>query len=354
MIGLFDTRNMLAPLERILRPFSFLLDMFFSNEVVSAAETIEFDLVLGRRKMAPFVNPLSEGEEEDRQGSEHKVYKPAYVKPKRTSGAANWIKRLPGENPFSQVGVAERAAQLMVRDFAEMDTEILRREEWMAAQALATGKIPVVGKGLNFTVDFKRPGTHRLFTDKDGDGNGSGLRGTGWDDTTNGDPLKDADDASLKIVQTAGLNMDVIVMSQTAWELFIDHPKVIALLDKLKVNVGQLTGQPARGGAQLKIVINGYSVWVYNNWYLDDNGVEQSLWGGTNGDDVLFASTEARTARHYGAIYNDNVAGAAVRLWPSSWRENDPPKRMVMLESAPLPAIHEINGFVLASVTTEA
>ena len=41
-----------------------------------------------------------------------------------------------------------------MREYQRLDDSISRREEWMCAQALTTGAIQIVGKGVNEEIDF--------------------------------------------------------------------------------------------------------------------------------------------------------------------------------------------------------
>jgi len=66
---------------------------------------------------------------------------------------------------------------------------------------------------------------------------------------------------------------------------------------------------------------------------------------------VLFGSKDARCERHFAAIQDlDAMVTAAVKYFPKSWKNPDPSGQEIMLQSAPLPAPHQIDGFVVADV----
>ena len=66
-------------------------------------------------------------------------------------------------------------------------------------------------------------------------------------------------------------------------------------------------------------------------------------------DKVLMGNPAARTQRQYGAI-QDLDALASVPRFPSSWIKKDPSARFVMLQSVPLPSLHQVDAFLCADV----
>ena len=75
------------------------------------------------------------------------------------------LERSAGENPYSGRTPAERAVEKLAEDFAELTEMIVRREEWMAATAIFTGQIPIIGEGLNEVIDFNFTNTETIVTD---------------------------------------------------------------------------------------------------------------------------------------------------------------------------------------------
>ncbi len=340
-MGLFDTRTMLEALRIMKPPQAFLLDKFFRTITTSWTEYVDIDVIKGKRKMAPFVHPLSPGKVENREGYTTMTFKPPYIKPKRVSSAADWLKRMPGENPYANRSVMERAAELMNKDLMEMDEEVTRREEWMAAQQLATGQVVVTGEGVNATINFQWSASHLIAN--------TGLTANGWDQAS-ADPVKDIMMMSRRIVQDSGRTPDVMVFGSEAWDLFLANTKVQELLDRLRITPGNVQPTASRTGAQLMATLLGLEMWLYLEWYIDDAGVEQPM---IPADYVIMGSTAARCERHYGAIYDPKalaVGDAPPRVFPKSWEEEDPPVRYVMLQSSPLPVAHEVDAFVRADV----
>ena len=108
--------------------------------------------------------PDQDGKLVERGGYQTKTYKPPYIKEIIPTEAANLMLRAAGETIYQQnVGLpAQRAARQLGLDLAELDDMITRREEWMAAQALFTGQITVIGDGVDDLIDFGYESDHKV------------------------------------------------------------------------------------------------------------------------------------------------------------------------------------------------
>lgn len=338
---LFDTRTMLGALDTMLPQYSFLLDTFFNEVNYSMTEYVDIDIYKNKRKMAPFVSYMSEGRVLSREGFKTYTFKPPYIKPKMPTSVADLLKRQMGDNIYSNRSMAQRMATLMVRDLADMEGQISRREEWMAAQALTTGKVQVTGDGVNVLIDFLWTASHsKVHTDCTGGG--------GWNGGS-ADPLQDLDDWQLLIAQDSGQTADICILGKTAWADFISNAKVIAEMDKWRLTGTAFNRTNQRTGAIFQGIARGKEIWTYNEWYIDDNGVEQPM---VPDKQVIMGARSARCSRNYGAIMDLSAGpgGASMRIFPKSWEEQDPSVRYVMLQSSPLPAVHEVDAFVRALI----
>lgn len=336
---MFDTRTLLAALIEMKAPAAFLLNTFFRTtpSSVSLTEYVDIDIEKHLRKLAPFVHPLAPGTVENREGYTTNTFKPPYVKPKRPISAADLLKRMAGENPYLQRSMMERAAALTMKDLMEMDQELTRREEWMAAQQLTTGSVVVSGEGVSATIDMQWSATHLLAN--------TALTANGWDQS-GANPIADQRLAARLIVQDSGLTPTHIIYGSDAWDLYINDDTVQAFLDKRHINPGDVRPELPMPGAMLQGRWLGVEHWTYEEWYLDENGTEQPM---IPADYVIVGSNMARAERHYGAIL-DPKAPPGVRAFPKSWEEEDPPVRYVMLQAAPLPVAHQVDGFVRMDV----
>lgn len=347
-LDIFSTRQMLAALEQMKPARTFFLSKFFPSSNVSNSEYIDIDIYKGKRRMAPFVNPRLEGKVVEKRGYKTFSYKPPYIKPKMVTTAEDILKRTMGQNIYAaNMGPNQKAAEEVGKNLAEMEEMITRREEWMAAQILTTGKVVVVGEGVDDEIDFLMESTH-LPT----------LAGAAkWSAPTTAKPIDDLRAWKKIPSQDSGVVPTDVIMGSRALDAFMSCDQVIGstggrkgLFDLYRVNIGQIEPRELPDGVTFVGTITelGLDIWTYDEWYVDeyDNETEKAM---MPEDKVLMGSSRARTQRQYGAIL-DLDATAAVARFPKSWKENDPSARFIMLQSAPLPCLHQVDAFLCADV----
>lgn len=352
-IDLFNTRFLLDTVNQFKRPKRFLLDTFFKGFRQFDTKEVDIDIYKGKRRMAPFVSPLMEGKVMERLGYTTNKYAPPYVKPKRPTTAGDLLVRTPGTvvYPGSQTA-GDRAAALLTKDLMELQDSITRREEWMAASALTTGKILVKGDGVDDQIDFLMAADHKVT-----------LAGAfKWDDLDNSDPPKDLKDWCLLTLKDSGTCCNTTVMDPDAWTLFINHPKVKGnseLLSRFKIQTGQIDPQQIDDGVAFCGTISDgivfCDIYVYAEWYIDDqdNDTEKPILpSGT----VICGNRNAQNTKLYGAIQDmkalQTLGGTliAAPFYPKTWLTDDPSIQWLMLQSSPLPALNQPDAFVAAKV----
>jgi hypothetical protein len=338
MIDIFSTRVMLAAMEQMFTPARFLRDTFFRGETRSNSEYVDIDVVKGKRRLAPFCSPLIEGKVVDRLGFTTNTYQPPYIKQKKVTTAADVLKRQAGETIYgADRGPQQRAQEILGADLVELMEMIDRREEWMCANILDTGKVTCTGDGLNVVIDFGLAGTHKITL------TGADL----WSATTS-NPILDLRTWKRLIQKDSGLNPNIVLMGASVIGPFLDHAKTKDAYNMLKVDRGAINPQQLPGGVTywgfLKDIACDF--YTYDEWYLDDSQVLQPL---VPDKKVWMIASGARAGKHYGAI-KDLDALAAVPRFPKSWTVPDPSARFVMVQSAPIMAFHQVDGLVSAQV----
>lgn len=340
MIDIFQTRSMVRALEERRAPRTFLIDTFFPETETSDTETVDIDVIRNKRKLAPFVTPLKQGKLVERQKFQTKSFKPAYVKPKMMTSAAELLtQRQMGEPLYATQTPEQRAAAQLAKDLAEMDDQIIRREEWMAASAMDTGTIHVKGEGVDVVVDFGMSASHKVTL----------AGGDLWTDTVNSDPIGDLRAWKKLVSKDSGLVPTDVIFGEDVVTAFLNHPKVKDYFDNRRFQVGNVNmssdGQPD-GVTLIANNVEGLNIWSYDEWYVDDDtGVETAM---VPADKVWMASRRARAVRHYGAIKDLKAGLVPLRRFPKSWEEEDPSVRWVMVQSAPLVVPHQIDAFLSA------
>jgi len=164
-MDLFSTNILNRVVVNLLGESQFLLDRYFTTVQSETTEEIHFDVLDGKRRIAPFVSPLVEGLIVASLGYTTATYKPAYVKDKRVFDMNKPLKRSPGEQVGGTLSPADRLRALIARDMNEQVTMLHRRLEVMAGEVLTTGKSTISGeKYPTVSLDFGRAAAAVVFT----------------------------------------------------------------------------------------------------------------------------------------------------------------------------------------------
>jgi hypothetical protein len=350
-IEIFDTRTMLEAIEQMKRPGRFLRDKFFPRVAFSDTDTVDVDIIKGKRRLAPYVNPLAEGKVVERLGYSTNTLKPGYIKPKMPTSAADLLKRRPGETIYQGgLSVEGRAAQQLGADLSELMDMIDRREEWNAAQALNSGSVTMTVKGesgdQSVLVDFQMSGTHKIT-----------LSGTDlWTDTINANPLEKMASVASLIRKDSGVSPTDVVMGSEAAAAFINHPLVKDKLDLRSVDVGEIKPEQLPDGVSYvgRIKYPGLfvDVWTYDEWYIDESTATETAMVPVS--KIWMGSSRAQNTKLYAAIQDmEAIEGgitAAVSRFPKTWVTQDPSVRWLMVQSAALMALNQSDAFASVQV----
>ncbi|MBR0649518.1 major capsid protein [Roseomonas terrae] len=333
-----------ATLVRVVRDLrgrspGFLLSKFFPGIIEYDSEEVSIDVIVGKRRLAPFCSPLVQGKLVESRGFTTNSFKPPYIKDRRPLDPRRPLKRIAGEKLGGALSAAERELAIIEQELEDQMAMIDRRLEWMAASALATGTITVVGEGFPDTViNFSRP---------------SGLTIT----LTSGDrwgeagvsPSANIETWATTVLQESGAAVTDIVFTPMAWNYFKADPAIEKAIDFQRAgdsNVNLGGGRVA--GGQYKGHWGNYALWLYNDWYIDpvDGQEKPMLADGT----VLLGSEDLEGERAFGAIIDPEFAYGALAYAPKSWIEKDPARRILLMQSAPLVIPKRVGAAAAAKV----
>lgn len=345
-LNLFDPRTMLSVIERNPQVKTFLKDTFFGRVETSNTEYIDVDFTKGNRELAPFVHDKIAQTTTENQGYVTKQFKPALVTADRVTTAGDILKRTAGELPYNSISPEERAAQKIARDFLQIDEMITRREEWMCAQTLFTGKIPVIGKGVNYEIDFN-------FTNKDVK-SGTDL----WSDAK-AKPISQIEEMAKQVQKTGFVNPDICILGQNAASEFVNNASVQKILDTEHMNLATIEPRQLPNGATYIGTIPklGLSIYQYNEWYLDNftdpkNPQVKSL---IPDDYCGIFSSQMQGFMGYGVnAIIDNASKEFVSIegtrCPDSWIQKKPAAKYIQLMSRPLSCPVEVDAWFISKV----
>lgn len=346
-VGIYEPRTMGRLISKMPPVHTFLKDTFFKNRETFTTKKIDVDFVKGKRQVAPFVHPVIGGEVIKNEGYETKTYTPVMVGPEKVTSVDDLLDRSPGEQLYSQKTPAQRAVEKMARDFRELDDSITRREEWMCAQTLLTGQIPIIGKGLNEVIDFGFTNTETITKAADK-----------WDKET-ADPIGDLRRWHKAVQKSGFVNCDICIMADDVAAAFIKNPKVQKLLDIRNYNLAAIEPRMLPDGVTYIGTIPGLglTIYTYNEWYLDDwtdaaKPVEKPL---IPDGKLLMLSSHAQYSMYYGVITLVDEQTKAFRTVegnrvPDTWVTRKPARRFFGLYSAPLSVPHEVDSWFVATV----
>lgn len=348
-ISIYDPRVMDQVVRLLPSTGGFFRNTFMQRHLPVEGDKVDVDFFKGKRRIAPFVNPKSAAKTIEKIGYKTNTFKTPLLKPKDVTTIEDLSVRLPRENLYGGFNREERALMLLTEKLQEFNDMNLRREEWMTAQAYLTGKIPVIGEGVNYEIDFD-------FTNKE-----TLLLEAKWDTETS-DPLADIDRWVLTCQQNGYKTPNVCLMAQDAYNNFMKRVTALDYMNQLSQNLELLRLNPTQisenvifGGTILKY---NMPIYIYNEWYVDDwtdpdTPVEKAL---VPAGTVMVASTNAKATMYYGEITLADEASASKfrsiigERAGDSWCEKDPAARYLALHSRPLPAPQEVDSWYVAKV----
>jgi len=337
-MDLFSTNVMLQVVTSLKRPPQFLLDRFFPNIQTEMTEEIHFDVEDKARRIAPFVSPVVEGKVVASQGFTAHTFQPAYVKDKRVFDTSRPLKRAIGERIGGALTPENRVRRFLAQDLIDQIECVDRRLEVMAAEALRTGAITVSGDGYpTRNVDFERDAGLTVVE--------SGAAAWDQEDVH---PLDDLQDYSQLVLQKSGAMPRDVVMTVDVWKVFRVHADVKDRLDIRRATAGEMNlGAQMNEGATYMGNIDGFNIFVYAGWYVNDAGTEVPILpAGT----VILSGSQLEGVRAFGAIRDHDAGFMPEPYYPKSWVEPDPSVRYLLMQSAPIPVPFRVNAGLAATV----
>jgi len=338
MADVFSTDVLIRTVNSLKVAPSFLLDRFFPVVQTEESEEIHFDVKNRTRRIAPFVSPLVAGQVVEDQGFKTNTFSPAYIKQKTALDTTRPLRRAIGEQIGGVLSPQDRVRMAIAQTLDDHIDMINRRLEVMAAEALRLGRVTVSGDNYpTKVVNFGRDSAHTIALGAGSKWGEAGVK-----------PLDDLQDWSQIVLKTEGAQPMDVVMDVDAWKIFRADSEVQARLDTRRVmeNAMRLDAQMTEGGVYMGTV-DGFNIFVYSGWYIDDTGTEQPILpSGT----VLMSGPQLEGVRAFGAI-RDHAAGLmAMPYFPKSWVTEDPSQRWIMTQSAPLVVPTRVNASLSASV----
>ena len=348
-MDIYSTAVLVGVVPNLKLSQNWLLDRFFPNVVTSDSEFVAIDVDVGKRRMSPFVSPLVAGKLVEGRKVQTNQFKPAYIKDKRAPDLRRPVRRQIGERIGGELTGAEREMANLQLEMADQIDMLNRRLEWMAAQTLLSGTVTIQGDGFpTSVVDFGRDAALTIALS-------AGVKWTaaniGSPDSPGAvSPVADLDSWAVTVLQKSGGVVTDVVFTNKAWQAFIKDP-VLKTANWYPGAGGQgnsvQLGTQVQRGAQFKGVWGQYNLWLYNDWYVDDNNVEQPM---LPDGSVIVAGPDLMGTRAFGQILDPDFAYGPLPYAPKSWVEKDPAQRLLLMQSAPIVIPSRVNAALCATV----
>ena len=340
----YTRQTILSMVKEVEPKRSFFTEMFFGSSVFFETESVEFDMVRGGKRVAPFVSPMVAGRPIAREGFITKSMKPAYLKPSGFVQPTDALMRMAGEGYNNeQMSPQARMDALITQTLVEHDDMITNRIEWMASKAILDGKYTVDGEDYQAVeVDFGHDADLRVA-----------LAGAATWNLATSTPIDDIEElAQLVRTKSRGAIANTLIFGSSAWKSFRAHA---TMKDRIDTNYKrmQLTtmddGALNDTGAQYVGRLDGrFDMYTFEDYLTDNNGADVAV---MDPDVVIICSPKAvEGAQYYGAILDADAGFQAVRSFGKSRSSWDPSGEEVLTQSAPLVAPKRANTWAILNV----
>ncbi|OAT41363.1 major head protein [Hafnia paralvei ATCC 29927] len=347
-MNIFDTATLVGVVPNLMTSQNFLLDRLFPNVVTSDTESVAIDVDVGLRRMAPLCSPLVEGKMVESRRYQTNTIKPAYIKDKRVPDLRKPIRRQIGERIGGEFTPAEREMLNLQFEMEDQIDNLNRRQEWMAASALNTGKVILEGDGYETTeIDFGRDSELTITLSGSAKWPMSVAAGM-----TNTQPSDDIEEWQTRILQKSGAVATDLIFTSKSWKAFRKDTSI----KENAINMPALSpfGNQVNAGAQIQLgavfkgVWGNYNLWLYNDWFINPltNKEEPMLPDGA----VLMTGPALMGTRAYGVILDPAFNYGPMAYAPKTWLIEDPAQRILLMQSSPIVIPSRVNATLSAMV----
>lgn len=345
---LLEWETLTEAVNEMKAPNNFLMRTLFGRSRPVRTRRINLSVLRRGRKIAPFVARDGAALLSDGRSEEHFSVEPPHIRTKKAMSPTELLsKRRAGTTIFPTEQAQEAAmAEYMASEFETLMDDVMNSEEWLAANILR-GQVSYTSQDeVAFTVTLPRDASHNITL----------TGGDLWDSGTQ-KIRRDFLTAMQLVNDAVSLNVTDVILGEDAAEALLDDSEVRSILDVRRMRTGQidLTQQmdPETGALFLGEYVHGIRIWRYART-VEVNGVSEPL---IRPDYAEFVanSPAAQFVTYYGAIEDMDAIGDEGQVLVSprfskSWIEKDPSRRMLLVESNPLPYLRRPEATVSMKV----
>jgi hypothetical protein len=327
----FTVKKLLQLVEVMREPSSLFLDLFFKEVEKFETEIVEIDVYKEKRHLAQFTHSDSESHVHRRTEFERTPYRAPYIKEKLPTTATEMLYATRGEHIYSSQTPVQRATTRMTRDMQELMRLAIRRKEWLAGKLLDGGAVQIVGKGLNYLLDFDMPASNQVVL-------GPGDR---WSDA-GVSIAKDLREFRRIIGQESGKVPNIAVLGSDVIDVILADEEIDKALDNRRKEIGHIHIKDLPLGARYIGNFEGMELYGYDEQFIEVIGGNPQNYMPRN--KIFMGHSEARTVKAYGVI-KDKRALYATEYFFKTWEQEDPSVDWLQMQSAPMPGLSESCAF---------
>jgi len=353
-VNIYEPKTMLKMVESLPPLHTFLKSTFFNRNNCFDTHTVTFDIVKNGMPMAPFVSDRIGNTVLERNGMETVEFTPPLIAPMRPLKMSDLTTRLPGEAQINGYNPNKRRAQLLRRDMKDLERSITRREEWMAAQALFSGKLIIIGQGVNKQIDFGFE--NNMVAD------------VPWSDTKNSDPMRDLREARKK-ASRSGYSPNIMIADSDTIDSMLDNERVQKYYDNSGFRVGVIQPHILENGATYYGFLRqaGLHIYSYDGEFADndnenpdkpgvspsDKGFAAKVYNLIPKGKVFVGSTNMPAEMLYGLLGNVTTGAVVKPRATHTWTNDKGTIRNLEVTSRPLACPKDVSSWVLIDVGEE-
>lgn len=289
-------------------------------------EEIHFDQVQTFRRVAPFVMPTVAGKPQRDSGYSTEKYKPAYTKIRHNIDPSRTLPRMAGEEYGGTLSPMQRQQALLAAYIQDHRDAIEMRWNLMAADVMLNGTLTVSGEEYpTQVIDFGRAANHTVTL----------AAGSRWGDS-GVSPPDHLEEWATRVHDGCDYPVDRVVMGTAAWTTFRKSIDLKELQDQRRgtESLGSLNIVPgSTAPLQYKGTDGNREFWVYRETYNIDESTRVAIMDPR--DVLLIATAGLELAKCFGAILDVEVL-RAVPIFSKSWVTEEPSRRNLLSQSAPL------------------
>ncbi|WP_068871530.1 major capsid protein [Edwardsiella tarda] len=318
--------------------------LFFPGVATFSTRDIALDtLDIDRVVMSAFCSPMVGGQVQRDRGFTTTTFTPGYMKPKHSIDPTKTITRIAGENTKGNPNDPGFRRVWMINNSLKKQIQSIKaRVEWLAVNAITTGKNIIEGDGIErYELDWGLPKSNTIVQ--------AGGKEWSKQDADTFDPIGDIE----TYAEFSEGVVNIIVMGGIVWRRLRSFKRFREMFDTRRGSNSalELALKDLGDTVSFKGYLGDVAIIVYTGRYEDDEGTQQYF---LDQELMVLGNTKANGLVAYGAIMDQDAVRCGFsqgEYYPKNYIvPGDPAIEYVQTHSAPQPVPVDIGRFVTVRV----